>query len=455
MYMSNKLFIMQLYYNPDIHPKKFIPIDIIRSWFMAKKIRSASGSIYCSYCATSVEEDDIACTNCGKRLEPEVIEGRACHACGNPVGKLADECPRCGENLAEENLSDDDEYLTKLLGWGDETEQTLQEKIEEKQKALDVFKKFTGTREDIEGISLESVREPLQRVLEITSKRLEDLDGRIQTLKTRMEEEEENEDIREEIKALSIEKDHLINMEAGIDYMRDAFEAIFKEQHKELQERKGELKERVREFKKVVKKKEEEKERIEKKKEQLKNREDELRKWESQLRAWEEDLVNNENSLEDLKGRYVEGEKILEGIEEELPEEGKVTQEEWLEEQRKIQRELFKLKDMWDENGEVSIPDVDDMSSDNIPTLKEILKKKEKRWKKKVIELEEEIEKIKIEKDALTAGKNLADIEIEEISAILSVLDKLLGYLPDKKIEEFAKSKEFELYEKIMDSLGL
>ena len=43
----------------------------------------------------------------------------------------------------------------------------------------------------------------------------------------------------------------------------------------------------------------------------------------------------------------------------------------------------------------------------------------------------------------------------DEIRSVLSYMDKLLEALPDDKIEEFAKSEHFAVYQKLFDDLGL
>lgn len=374
-----------------------------------------------------------------------------CSVCGESVENADGTCPKCSANLVDVRTSDDDEYLSKLLGWGDEAEKKLKKKIEEKQKAMNTLKKMTKSSDD--DSNLDTIKEPLDLIHDITEERLNEIDKEIKQLTVEVE-EEESEDAFVKIQELTVEREHISSLMKGMDYMKDAFDKVFLKQQEELDASRAELKVRVDEFKKVVKKKEEEKKRINIKISDLEAKEDELKKWEIQLRSWEEDLKAKEEKLGKLKDTYEEGERKLEEIEEELPTGNKITQEEWLKEQKKIQRELFKLKDMWsgDEEG---IQDIDEISSDNIVILKEGLKRKEAKWKGKISELEEEIEKIKKEKDTLQTGKELANVEIEEIQKILSVLDNLLGNLPEDMIQEFAKSKDFELYEKVMESLGL
>lgn len=43
----------------------------------------------------------------------------------------------------------------------------------------------------------------------------------------------------------------------------------------------------------------------------------------------------------------------------------------------------------------------------------------------------------------------------EELRRVFALIDDLLGKLPDNVIEEFSKSKDFELYDRILKKYGL
>ncbi|NPA74525.1 MAG: hypothetical protein GXO25_00370 [Euryarchaeota archaeon] len=113
----------------------------------------------------------------------------------------------------------------------------------------------------------------------------------------------------------------------------------------------------------------------------------------------EKELLEREHKLRERE-RLIEKElasiessaKKLEGTE--------ITKEEWMAAQREIQEKLYKIRE-------------------------EVIKKRESS-----------------EKDKL-------------VREVLKVLDTLLGKLPDEIIEEFAMSKDFELYKKVMEMYGL
>lgn len=421
---------------------------------MAKKVKSKSGTIYCSYCGTSVEEDDAVCPNCGEELDMEVQKGKVCPSCGAPVGKLEDVCPNCGTDLIspEGENEEDEEYLSKLMGWGDEVEEDMGGRVEEKQKAMEVFKKVaTGEEEAKDGLKLD-FKKPFKGILKAVKGNIRELDEEIEEVERKIErsEGEEKEHLENKLEALTEGKDYLEVLEMNISNMNSAVKTLLDKQRGEIEEKREELRERVSEFKKVVKRKEKEKKKIENKKEELENKEEELKEWETQLKAWNEELQDREFKLEKMKQKYASGEEKLEEIEAELPKEGSVSPEEWMEEQRHIQKELFQLKDMWGEDEEI-----EEISEDNIGVIKEKIKKKEEEWKGKIEELEDELEKVREEKEELKKKELETGVEIEEVRDILTVLDRLLGELPEEKIREFAQSEDFDLYEKIMDAFGL
>ena len=110
-------------------------------------------------------------------------------------------------------------------------------------------------------------------------------------------------------------------------------------------------------------------------------------------------------------------------------------------EHKRIQKELFKLKGMADST--------EDAQEASITSLKKKLKKTEREYNDRISTLEEELETARKE-DSGDVG-----VEKEDLKRILKVLDDLLGHLSDEKIDEFANSENFELYEKVFDLLGI
>jgi len=72
-----------------------------------------------------------------------------------------------------------------------------------------------------------------------------------------------------------------------------------------------------------------------------------------------------------------------------------------------------------------------------------------------MVQLEESMERMVEEKNKLVEQqKDLLALK-DELKVVMKDVDELLGDLPADKIEGFAKSKKFALYEKILDSLEL
>lgn len=93
-------------------------------------------------------------------------------------------------------------------------------------------------------------------------------------------------------------------------------------------------------------------------------------------------------------------------------------------------------------DGTVGVVDIQDETvtekSNNDVSTKSVIENK----------LERKINALK--RELLTMKRNEA-----ESKEILRILDNLLEKLPENIIESFAKSKDFELYEKVLDRYGL
>ncbi len=416
---------------------------------MAKFIRTDSGILCCSYCGTAVEKEDESCQNCGERLEGEITDGKVCQSCNTVSSRLEDICPNCGAELdLIKPKSEDDEYLSRLLGWSDEAEEKLRSKVEEKKKAVDVFKKMTSAG------AVKSEDDDMKDTDELyDTENGIDFDmifSKIKDRKERVKEELQNVNDDLVVEKYENELDHLKEMEDTASRMEKNVKQTISKQEEEFKLKREELKERIREFKKVVKRRESEKNRINEHKEKLTKKEDELKKWETQLRAWEEDLRDKEEDIRQIKEMYEDGERQLEEIERELPEEGGVTEEEWLDEQKRVQRELFKLKDVWEDDEEL-----EELDGQSLRYFRKKIKEKEEEWKQKMKDLEKELERVREEKEMVMKKELDIDLERDEIGEILTVLDTLLGHLPEEKISEFASSEHFELYEKVLDAFEI
>jgi len=82
--------------------------------------------------------------------------------------------------------------------------------------------------------------------------------------------------------------------------------------------------------------------------------------------------------------------------------------------------------------------------------------------KEPLIEDNTETNNLRLEENSLNqekplkkeANKNLGTNN-QEVKEVLSYLDTLFGHLPEEKVKEFAKSKYYDLYNKLFDDLGI
>ena len=126
--------------------------------------------------------------------------------------------------------------------------------------------------------------------------------------------------------------------------------------------------------------------------------------------------------------------------------------EEWLAAQRKFQADLFGLKE------DISLGDSDQLTGKgnegimdadlNIQNgkLAEVLNQLEE-LKTQILEKDKEIESLKEDGTEFNAD--------EETRKILKILDDLLENLPDEVVDEFAKSNDYLLYEKVLEKYKL
>jgi hypothetical protein len=128
------------------------------------------------------------------------------------------------------------------------------------------------------------------------------------------------------------------------------------------------------------------------------------------------------------------------------------SKEEWLAAQRKFQADLFGLKD------DISLGDSDQLTKNlnegmvdaeisiQNGKLEEVLNQLEE-LKNQILEKDKEIESLKEDGTEFNVD--------EETRKILKILDDLLEKLPDEVVDEFAKSDDYLLYEKVLEKYKL
>ncbi len=299
-----------------------------------------------------------------------------CSSCGEKVKKEDKKCPHCGADF--EGVVEEDKIWKIEIKEGDE-DQTAE--------AVRIFHLMSGAtslnpnyiedlRNDLENSQYPEKISHVIAVMNYYSKRFGDLekamDNMIKNMKKGKKEDILNsiDNLREVVDLRNKILDHIHEVQIGYANVLEVYRNFLRKQA-------AILKKRIEEFQKEV-----ERRKIQAK--MLVEKEKELIEREHRLKEKEKNLEGELQRLEET-GRKMEG--------------GEITKEEWMEQQKKIQEKLYKIRD-------------------------EVVKKRGD------------------EKENLTRE-------------VLKILDDLLEKLPDEVIDEFARSKNFELYKKVMELYGL
>ena len=85
-------------------------------------------------------------------------------------------------------------------------------------------------------------------------------------------------------------------------------------------------------------------------------------------------------------------------------------------------------------------------------------RKAHKREKKLMQEIKDILNSDHAEKniyDLIEKEKNKIDLVNKDVKKVLSIMDDLLGKLPEEDIEKFSKSRDFELYQKTLTKFNI
>ena len=177
----------------------------------------------------------------------------------------------------------------------------------------------------------------------------------------------------------------------------------------------------------------------------LKDRENSLKITEDQLRDQIKALEEEKDGLGDLKestsrssivkGKWLVDEKELRSI----LKKSKSVRKTWLSEQRMLQEALA---------GGESVEEAEEESMVRFD-------KKEKELQKKIRTLENKLTKLEAEDKEVQEKEKELIADERDLKKVLKVLDELLEHLPDDVVEKFARSKDYKLYDKLMEDLGL
>jgi DNA repair exonuclease SbcCD ATPase subunit len=375
---------------------------------MIPKARLGDQKLYCSLCGVEVREEEISCSSCGSDFRDE-FEAYRCPSCISIVKTGMNECPNCGAAIKPLEIE-------------------IQVPREEDRLEEDFL------RELVESTSLKEashrvweLAEPFQRVIRMRRKKLEQMNTLLESAQKRIQELEtsnddveimEKSELERQVTQLEEERNEIMDIEKGIIEMETIYRNLLSLQETELKRKEDSLKLRLDVFKKEI-------ERRDKDKKRLAELERTLEERETSLVQREEDMSKREGALERREKEIEVSEKeIVEEVEARLAEAGSGGSAE----------QIAKLEDLPDHGGLRE-------DKDKIELLE-----------RRIEELEGEMGRIVKAKEVLEEQDRQLSDQNHDMKAILKRLDGLLGELPDNVVQEFAKSKDFDKYEKVLES---
>ena len=386
---------------------------------MALRALTPSGTAYCSDCGAETLPDAEECAVCGRQFEG-VLDAIRCPFCGAILFRGATECYHCGREVGplapppeREAGRREERHLRSLL---DATEKAVEAPAGASVPAPpadppppppDAPPKVTGAAD--EGTALWMLSEPFQRMLVARKKRIEQMDAIVARARRRVRmlevsqnpiEMREREELKRQIAEILVEREDILKIEEGIMGMERIYRNILHLQQTQLRDREDSLKARLETFRKELERREQEKEHIKEREKDLDTR--------------EQRLGERMRDLEEKTAR-------LSAIEEELKRRGPRAPTPPSPEEITIEPADAEIHDL----------------------------------KLRLTELEEQMEKLAEEKNRLSEERQRASAFYEEVKGVLRTLDELLGNLPEARIKKFAKSEDFQAYEKVLDALGM
>jgi hypothetical protein len=278
--------------------------------------------------------------------------------------------------------------------------------------------------------------------------------------------EEKRTQLERKIKNLQKKKDAMMSYESNILMIGGAYRSILGAHQNELLRLEADLKKRVDAFQKEVERRKKQREKMKNREEALDKREEELSHRFLELKSRENEITVRENNLQKMQKDLDIKEEELKTWESEIDANQKneveatnnssqssgTNREEWLAAQRKFQADLFGLKDdmpmgeLSQLTGEGNKGALDADMNIQAGKLEEVLKQLED-LKTQIVEKDKEIESLKEDGTEFNVD--------EETRKILKILDDLLEKLPDEVVDEFAKSDDYLLYEKVLEKYKL
>ncbi len=396
---------------------------------MVAKAATKAGEFFCFHCGKQVQKTDSKCDSCGSVFD-KVTEAFRCPRCSNllPIGAAA--CPACGLGFKVRTintgpkLSEDDKFLMKLIDWGKPgaapppkpqvvravktpppppagvpSPKTQKSPSQPAPTSIAVSIKHQASVQKPPIAEAEPIR--VQVAAPVSTPEPETRESEVQEIaKTSpaVSQAEPAPVVREETAQHSLSNQALKKLLEEREH-----EVIdLKKREEELARKEEHLNRKIRAY--AVKKKEL----------------DELsRRLETESAAPPAPLETEES---DYPAQIVDSEK-----------------EKWMKDQSKIKDGLIEIRNQMPKKSGVMI--TQPQMSDDVQERIEIL--------------EEKLDEVSKERNDLVDKITEMDQSKQDIVELLRILDQLLGRLPPEIIDEFSKSKDFKLYEKVLDDLNI
>jgi len=410
---------------------------------LAQKGVTRTGEAYCLSCFEVVDRGAERCPSCGSDIVEEV-RAFLCPKCQTVITLGSDQCPNCGlkfkvKALKPSEPAGDEKLLMKLIDWGKGPQghpTTLQPpgpSGEHKPPPAEKLRNLTELKQ-----SIAELMDNRSQMLERMQKRLDEEKARLAQI-TGQEGREAADNVEEEILALASEMADITMLQAHMDALSEQISTMMEsadisEDTKErglaakalrvkLEEKELELEE-VRRKEDLLLKREE---MVDRKIQGYAEKKKELDSVEQDLKVKLSKLEDERAELDRLRAAAVAGD----------PAGREAAAAEWRDEQKRIRERLAGIKVKLVGGASADGPRTDACAEEDLDAT--------------ISALEQQIAMLIIEKSELQTKMSDAKTVDDDIRNLLMVLDQLLGQLPEQTIEQFSKSGDFALYEKMLD----
>jgi hypothetical protein len=408
---------------------------------MALRAITPSQEAYCSKCHVKLSLEETRCPGCDEDITG-VIDAGICGECQAIVAMDSDKCYKCGavfEPVKTQGGLNETEYLRRMLQWRGLEAQRLNGITPP--PTLDPAALMTAVARSPLGPQpvnvLYQLAEPLEKVLKLRRKRLEQMDELIAEAKQRIDELGETSDpinqkektrLKRWIDETQMEREDLATIENSMIEMEKVYKNLLALQQVEMQTKEESIRMRLDSVGAELERMEKEKLTIQERETEIKRREDELRKILERIDEKEKELSSLERLLTDRVKKSEEHKKRLDDAEKQLE------KDKWMAAQRQLQSQLIAIKSGEAGSGAISRPGERDERLEQIERRMDMLTK---------------------ERDEMLREKDEANKLLSDVNRLLKVLDDLLGQLPKDVIKRFANSEEFRLYETVLQKCGV